>query len=69
MKYFDIHVNYDETEDGAGYSVFVGANVANENEALQYAVNNHLFTEDGDEQCVDYVDEIDEEEYHDAVGR
>ena len=69
MKYFDIHVNYDETKDSPGYSIFVEANVSNEDEALQYSIDNHLFTEDGDEQCVDYVDEIDEEEYLDATGR
>lgn len=53
MKYFDIHVNYDETECSAGYSVFVKTNATNDKEALQYAVDNHLFTEDGDEQCYD----------------
>ena len=69
MKYFDIHVNYDGTEDSAGYSIFVEANVANEHEALQYAINNHLFTEDGDEQCVDYINEIDEADFHNATGK
>ena len=69
MKYFDIHVNYDGTEDSAGYSIFVEANVANEHEALQYAINNHLFTEDGDEQCVDYINEIDETDFHNATGK
>ena len=69
MKYFDIHVNYDGTKDSAGYSVFVKADVNNEDEALQYAVDNHLFTEDGDEQYVDYVDEMSKKEYHDATGK
>lgn len=61
MKNYDIHVNYDGTKDGAGYSIFVKANVNNEDEALQYAVNNHLFEEAGDEKYVDYIDELDEE--------
>ena len=68
MKYYDIHVNYDGTKDGAGYSTFVKTNVSSEDEALRYAIDNHLFEEDGDEKYVDYVEEIDEEDYHDATG-
>lgn len=30
MKYFDIHVTYDNAKDGAGYSIFVKANTSNE---------------------------------------
>lgn len=37
--------------------------------ALEYAIDNHLFEEDGDEKYVDYVEEIDEEDYHDATGK
>ena len=37
--------------------------------ALEYAIDNHLFEEDGDEKYVDYVEEIDEEDYHDAIGK
>lgn len=71
MKYYDIHVDYDGTKDGDGYSIygysiFVKANVSNEDEVLQYAIDNHLFEEDGDEKYVDYVEEIDEEDYADA---
>ncbi len=69
MRYYDIHVNYDGAKDGAGYSIFVNANVENEAEALQYAINNHLFEKDGDEKYVDYIEEIDEEDYCDATGR
>lgn len=36
---------------------------------LQYAIDNHLFEEDEDEKYVDYVKEIDEEDYHDATGK
>lgn len=57
------------TKDGAGYSIFVKANVSSEDEALQYAIDSHLFEEDGDEKYVDYVKEIDEEDYHDATGK
>ena len=69
MKYYDIHVNYDRTKEGAGYSIFVKVNASSEDEALQYAIDNHLFAEDGDEKYIDYVKEIDEEDYHDATGK
>ena len=69
MRYYDIHVNYDRTKEGAGYSIFVKVNTSSENEVLQYAIDNHLFEEDGDEKYVDYVKEIDEEDYHDATGK
>lgn len=69
MRYYDIHVNYDGIKDGAGYSIFVKANVSNEDEALKYAINNHLFAEKGDEKYVDYIEEIDEEDYCDATGK
>ena len=38
MRYYDIHINYDGTKEGAGYSIFVKANVSSEDEALQYAI-------------------------------
>ena len=69
MKYYDIHVNYDGTKEGAGYSIFVKVNTSSEDEVLQYAIDNHLFEEDGDEKYIDYVKEIDEEDYHDATGK
>lgn len=69
MRYYDIHINYDRTKDGAGYSIFVKANVSSEDEALQYAINHHLFKENGDEHCVDYIRETDERDYYDATGK
>lgn len=69
MKYYDIHVNYDWTKEGAGYSIFVKVNASSENEVLQYAIDNHLFEEDRNEKYIDYVKEIDEEDYHDATGK
>lgn len=35
MKYFDIHVTYDNAKDGAGYSIFVKANTSNEDIVCQ----------------------------------
>lgn len=36
MKYYDVHVTYDESKDGAGYSIFVEANVNNEDVTYFY---------------------------------
>lgn len=67
MRFFDIHVTYNLSgKDGDGYSIFVKVN-GDDNEAIKYAVKNHLFTEDGDEKFIDYVDEIDENDYLDAT--
>ncbi len=65
MKYYDIHVNKNKA---ASYSIFFKANIDNEEEALKYAIDHHLFEEDGDEQCVDYIRHTDEKDYHDATG-
>lgn len=71
IKYFDLHVNFDA--DG-GYSIPVDmpqseikgndlqANVTN------YALERGLFVEDGDEHFVDYVSEIDFEDFLDMKG-
>jgi len=67
--FFDIHVTYNSSKDGDGYSIFLETLTNDEDEAVNYAVSNHLFTEEGDEAYVDYVDEIDEEDYHDATGK
>ena len=68
MKYFDIHVTYDNAKDGAGYSIFVKANTSNEDKVLQYAIDNHLLEEDGDEKYVDYIEEINEKDYCNVIG-
>ena len=67
-KYFDIHVKYDDTNDSPGYSIFLKLNVNNKREALDYAIAHHMFSEDGDESCVDYIAEITKDEYLRAVA-
>lgn len=69
MRYYDIHVSYPSPKDSDGYSVFVAVNDdINEDTAVDYAAKNQLFTEDGDERFVDYVEEITESKYKDAVN-
>lgn len=69
MRYYDIHVSYPSSKDSDGYSVFVKvSDDTNEDAVIDYASKNQLFTEDGDEKFVDYVEEITESEYKDAVN-
>lgn len=64
MKYFDIHVVYDD-ENGEGYSIFVIAK--NKDEALSKARNEKLFVSEYDFEDIDYIEEIDKEEYDRAT--
>lgn len=69
MRYYDVHVSYPSPKDSDGYSVFVAvSDDINEDTVIDYASKNQLFTEDGDEKFVDYVEEITESEYKDAVN-
>ena len=64
--YYDIHVFISRSD---GYSIAVKSNEPLEEEgAIELAVENNMFTEDGDEDCVDYVEEIDEETYKNMGG-
>lgn len=61
MYYYDIHVFFTRTD---GYSVAVESEKdINEDEAIELAVKQDKFTEDGDQYHVDTVTPIDEETY------
>ena len=66
-KYFDIHMKtYGNSKDG--YSVFVKMpDNSNENEAVEYMTNEHLYEEPEDLNNIDYVGEITEKEYLEAT--
>ena len=66
--FYDIHVTYNSSKDGDGYSIFLETPIDDENKAIEYAVEHELFTENGDEKFIDYVDEIDESDYRDAMN-
>lgn len=63
MKYFEIHVSYDEND---GYSIFVEAE--NKEKAVQKAVSEKLFYAEFDSEDVDYIEEITPEEYNRAIS-
>ena len=64
MKYFDIHVVYDD-ESGEGYSVFVIAK--NKDEAIKTAKDNKMFVSEYDFEDIDYIEEINKDEYDRAT--
>lgn len=65
--YYDVHVFFSRQD---GYSVPVKSEwPLDEEEAIEFARDNNLFTEDGDGNHVDSVDEIDEKTYKELGGK
>lgn len=64
-EHFDINIVYDD-ENGEGYSIFVAAK--NKDEALLKAKNEKLFVAEYDFEDIDYIEEIDKEEYDRATA-
>lgn len=66
MYYYDIHVFFSRND---GYSFgLVSPIELDEDAAIAEAVNQDLFTEDGDQYHVDTVDEVSAEEYQNIFG-
>jgi hypothetical protein len=62
-RFYDVHVFFSRQD---GYSVGVkieSLNRLSEEQILEFAADNTLFTDDGDQNHVDYVEEISETEY------
>ena len=68
-KFYDVHVFFNRKN---GYSIPVKIETEqselSDDDVIQYCVNNDLFSENGDELYVDYVTEIDENEYRHMNG-
>jgi uncharacterized protein YneR len=63
-RFYDVHVFFSRQD---GYSVGVkieSVNPLSEEQVIEFAADNQLFTDDGDQNHVDYVEEIDESEYN-----
>lgn len=66
-KYFDVHVFVNRKH---GYSIGVKMEVpvntnVDDDDVIAFASKNNLFSEEGDGENVDYVDELDAEEFKD----
>lgn len=69
VKFYDVHVFFRRDE---GYSIPVkietDAEFLTDEEVIAHAVEKKMFSEEGDENYVDTVDEITEKEYNDMKG-
>lgn len=62
-RFYDVHVFFARND---GYTIGVkveSAKPLTEDQIIEYAADSGLFTEDGDQNYVDYVVEISESEY------
>ena len=66
MKYYDIHVTYGK-KDGDGYSIPIAIENGTEGDAIEKAKAEGKFEYEEDIDCIDYVEEIDEDEYNDMT--
>lgn len=66
MKYYDIHVQYDNG-DGNGYSIFIAVE-GDEDAAVEKAKAENRFEYEEDVNDIDYIEELTEDEYKEIVG-
>lgn len=63
--YYDVHV-FITRHDGYSIPVKITSDkILTDDDVIKYCVENDLFSEQGDENHVDYVTEIDKDEYND----
>ena len=63
IQYFDVHCQFEKS----GYSIpvkMVGYRIQTDQSVIKYCKNEELFEQKGDEDFVDYVTEIEENEYN-----
>jgi hypothetical protein len=63
-RFYDVHVFFSRND---GYSIGVkieSVNPLSDEQILEFAADNNLFTDDGDQNHVDCIDEIDEVVYN-----
>lgn len=66
-RFYDVHVFFSRQD---GYSIGVkieSAKPLSEEQIIEFAADNSLFTDDGDQNHVDYVEEIAENEYKSLI--
>lgn len=66
MKYYDIHVHYGR-KDSDGYSIPIAIEEGDEQVAIEKAKTENRFQYEDDLNCIDYVEEIEKDEYDDMV--
>jgi hypothetical protein len=67
-RFYDVHVFFSRSD---GYSIGVkieSINPLNEEQIIEFAADNQLFIDNGDQNHVDTIDEIDESVYNILMG-
>jgi hypothetical protein len=67
-RFYDVHVFFSRND---GYTIGVkieSINPLSEEQIIEFAADNQLFTDDGDQNHVDTIDEIDESVYNILKG-
>jgi len=62
IQYFDVHCQFEKS----GYSIPVmmaGYRMQTDKSVIEHCINEKLFEQEGDEEFVDYVTEIEKDEY------
>jgi hypothetical protein len=67
MRYYDVHCFFDRT-DGYSIAIKVDDSINTDDDILKHCIDNNLFSQEGDENFVDRIDEIDFEDYLDMKG-
>lgn len=62
-KYYDIHVFFRRNE-GYSFGLIAADHIINEEDIIAEAVRQQAFTEEGDEDYVDMIDEMTENEFN-----
>jgi hypothetical protein len=63
-RFYDVHVFFSRSD---GYTIGVkieSVKPLSEEQIIEFATDSNLFTDDGDENHVDYIVKIDESEYN-----
>jgi len=66
-RFYDVHVFFSRQD---GYSIGVkveSVRPLSEDQVIEFATDNNLFTDDGDGNHVDYVEEINEAQYKNLI--
>ena len=62
-RFYDVHVFFSR-QDGYSIGVKIESSIPlSDEEIIEFAADSNLFTDDGDQNYVDYVEEISETQY------
>lgn len=66
--YYDVHCFIDRKNSYSIPVKIISSNILTDSDIIKYCIENNLFLYEGDDYYVDYITEIDKEEYKDMKG-